>query len=156
MQKQWIVVLARKKHCFCTVVLNSYFIHKHKKRTLVHTKVLFRADGGTWTHTRSPPQDFESCASAIPPHPHVWNVCLTTINILPSIICFVNTFSKLFYKKIIRLQLPLFLHCIFGPSFAFFDFDIAYSHSFFAFIVYFLLSYCKLLTFYNAFFIIAL
>lgn len=46
------------------------------------------ADGGTWTHTRSPPQDFESCASAIPPHPPIY--CdrglslLETINILPS------------------------------------------------------------------------
>ena len=39
-QKQWIVVLARKKHCFCTVVLIvTLFINK--KRTLVHTKVLF-------------------------------------------------------------------------------------------------------------------
>ena len=39
-QKQWIVVLARKKHCFCPVVLIvTLFINK--KRTLVHTKVLF-------------------------------------------------------------------------------------------------------------------
>ena len=41
MQKQWIVVLARKETLFLHSGSNSYFINKHKKRTLVHTKVLF-------------------------------------------------------------------------------------------------------------------
>ena len=155
MQKQWIVVLARKKHCFCTVVLIVTLFITIKKNLGTYQSS-FRADGGTWTHTRSPPQDFESCASAIPPHPHVWNVCPTTINILPSVICFVNTFSKLFYKKFVSSQITLFLYCISCSLFIFFNFMIAYLHSFFAIIVYFSLSYCKLLTFYNAFFIIAL
>ena len=30
------------------------------------------AGGGSRTHTVLPPQDFKSCASAIPPHQHIY------------------------------------------------------------------------------------
>ena len=55
--------------------------------TKIITAFLIPADSGTWTHTKSPSQDFESCASAIPPYPHTsyskqqnydnvfWNEC---------------------------------------------------------------------------------
>ena len=36
----------------------------------------FGAGGGSRTHTVLPPQDFKSCASAIPPHQHIFRAFL--------------------------------------------------------------------------------
>ena len=62
---------------------NIYFLRNHSKKNGKNSKCLqslkplillgfLTADSGTWTHTKSPPQDFESCASAIPPYPHLY------------------------------------------------------------------------------------
>ena len=42
-----------------------------EKAARIFPAAFFNADGGTRTHTKSPPKDFESFASAIPPHPQI-------------------------------------------------------------------------------------
>lgn len=58
-----------------TKILCIFSRHAYKKRVpKVHNelqKPFSTADRGTRTLTRSPPADFESAASAIPPHPRV-------------------------------------------------------------------------------------
>ena len=41
------------------------------KKGYSRKNILCNADRGTRTLTKSPPADFESAASAIPPHPHL-------------------------------------------------------------------------------------
>ena len=79
------------------------FIRNGKVRFWVKKENLFPdsldyADGGTWTLTRSPPSDFESDASAIPPHPRL--CFLNTISTISYERCCVNTKIKKCEKKV--------------------------------------------------------
>ena len=62
---------------------------------------LFGAGGGTWTHMYSRTSDFESDASAIPPHQHIAEFSFINISQKHK---FINSFALLFTKNIIFVE----------------------------------------------------